>query len=210
MNKAFLAFDLETQRDAQSVGGWGHIPDMKMSVGVLWDSRKNDFSVYYENQIQEMIEHLTSGPRVIGFNHIFFDYPVVSGYTKRGQEREALLTRLSEQKNLDLLIDLKERLGHRLKLDSLVRPTLEIGKSADGLQALEWYKEYIETKNSEKLQLIVSYCKQDVAITRDLYLYGLEKNEVFYETKSGIKAVKVDWEEKEQVDKYEEPEQMSF
>lgn len=195
----FLAFDLETQRSAQDVGGWNNIPDMKMSVGVLWDSTKNDFFVYLEDQIEDMINHLLAGPRVIGFNHIYFDYPVVSGYREAGPERDELMNRFTAQKNLDLLIDLKDRLGHRLKLDSVARPTLEVGKSADGLLALEWYQQYVETGDQSKMDSIISYCKQDVAVTRDVYLYGIEKGEILYEAKGGaIKTVSVDWTEQAQ------------
>ena len=39
----FLVFDLETQRSADEVGGWGNIQSMLYSVAVVWDSEKNDF-----------------------------------------------------------------------------------------------------------------------------------------------------------------------
>lgn len=203
----FLAFDLESQRDAKSVGGWDNISDMKMSVGVVWNSLKNDFFVYYENQVHDLIQHLMSGPRVIGYNHLYFDYTVLSGYAK-DQDKNKLLQTLKQQKNLDLMLDLKSRLGFRLKLDSLVRATLEMGKSADGLQALIWYQEYL-AGDPEKLIKIMEYCKQDVAVTRDLYLYGLKHREVSYETKWGIKSTAVNWEETAPK-KLEVAEQLSF
>ena len=36
----FLVFDLETQRSADEVGGWGNIQSMLYSVAVVWDSEK--------------------------------------------------------------------------------------------------------------------------------------------------------------------------
>ena len=33
-----LYFDLETQKSADDVGGWGNIHEMKLAVGVVWDS----------------------------------------------------------------------------------------------------------------------------------------------------------------------------
>ncbi|MGK0288771.1 MAG: DEAD/DEAH box helicase domain-containing protein [bacterium] len=208
----FLVFDLETQRAAQDVGGWGNIPEMKMSVGVVWDSRKNDFFVYLENQILELIKHLKSGPVVIGYNHIYFDYPVLSGYYT-GEERKTVLDELIATKNLDLLVRMKQTLGHRLKLDSLVRPTLSVGKSADGLLALQWYKEYIQEGDRSKLQLIIDYCKQDVAVTRDLYLHGLKNKSVYYDSKTGgIKKVAVDWSKplEQEKPKEDDSEQLGF
>ncbi len=189
----YLVFDLETQRSAQDVGGWNNIAEMKMSVGVLWDSKLNDFKVYLEDEVPDLINHLKSGPLVIGYNHIGFDYTVLSGYASPGHERQKLFNELSNLDNLDLLRDLKDRIGRRIKLDSVARPTLKVGKSADGLMALKWYKEYLDG-DPEKLKKIIEYCCQDVAVTRDVYLYGIQKKEIIYEDKfEGLKTVSVDW-----------------
>ena len=190
----FLVFDLETQRSAQDVGGWDKIPEMKMSVGVVYDSRDKKFHCFYEAQVEQLIKLLCSGPLVIGYNHIGFDYPVLSGYREFDQ-RAALLEQLNSANNLDLLLSLRERIGKRVKLDAVARPTLEIGKSADGLQALEWYKEYLDGQ-TEKLGMIADYCTQDVAVTRDVYLYGIKHGNIKYIDKDkGITSVDVQWEQ---------------
>ena len=36
-----------------------------------------------------------------------------------------------------------------------------------------------------RVQDIIDYCKQDVAITRDLYLFGKQKGYVLFEDKEG-------------------------
>lgn len=188
----YLVFDLETQRSAQEVGGWENIPEMKVSVGVVYDSRDAKFHTYFEGEVQALLAHLASGPLVIGYNHLGFDYPVLSGYYPLN-ERAEQLERLKNLPNLDLLIDLKDRIGKRVKLDDVVRPTLEVGKSADGLIALQWYKEYLDGQ-TEKLGMIADYCKQDVAVTRDLYEYGCKSGEVKYLDKErGIVEVGVVW-----------------
>ncbi|MDH5561194.1 MAG: ribonuclease H-like domain-containing protein, partial [Deltaproteobacteria bacterium] len=143
MSNEYLVFDLETQRSAEEVGGWSNIAEMRMSVGVVWDSKKQKHFTYLNDQVEDLIAHLSSGPRVIGYNHIGFDYVVLSGYYEKGPLRNQKLQKLKSLKNLDLLLDLKDRIGRRVKLDSVARPTLKIGKSADGLQALQWYKEYL-------------------------------------------------------------------
>ena len=208
----YLVFDLETQRSAMEVGGWDNIADMKMSVGVIWDSRRNDFSIYLEEQVWDLINHLKSGPVVVGYNHIGFDYTVLSGYSSHGDDRKKLFDELKALNNFDLLIDIKNRIGRRIKLDSVARPTLKIGKSADGLMALKWYKEYLEG-DDEKLQMIVDYCQQDVAVTRDVYLYGINNGEIIYEDKyEGLKTINVDWQTSEESDSPDtaESEQLSF
>ena len=73
-------------------------------------------------------------------------------------------------------------------------------KSADGLQALKWYKE-------GKLDKIIAYCKVDVEVTRDVHLYALENGKLHYDSRSGIKTVSVDWNSQP---KKQEPQQMSL
>lgn len=191
--KDYLVFDLETQRSAQDVGGWNNIADMRMSVGVLWDSSQRAFAVYYEDEVMDLIRHLKSGPTVIGYNHLGFDYAVLSGYFQDGFERNQIIQELNALDNLDLLVDLKDRIGKRIKLDDVARPTLNAGKSADGMLALKWYQEYL-AGDTNKLQMIADYCQQDVTVTRDVYRYGMEKQEILYEDKiEGIKKITVDW-----------------
>ena len=206
----YLVFDLETQRSAMDVGGWDHIDEMKMSVGVLWDSAEGKFFVYYEDQVQELIAHLFKGPMVICYNHIGFDYRVLSGYYPM-EERLATFEKFKEIKNQDLLLMIRDVIGKKIKLESAARPTLKVGKSADGLQALEWYKEYLAGEK-KKLTMIADYCKQDVAVTRDLYIYGLENNQILYQDKDqGIQKIKVDWEYREEKpDPFADQEQLSL
>lgn len=182
-----LYFDLETKMSAEEVGGWNNIEDMGMSVGILWDTKDEQFHVYLEDQVAEMIQHLKQAGLIVGFNHIGFDYKVVAGARHvKGDQRQKLYAELAQLHNLDMLVELKKILGHRLKLDSLARPTLGAGKSADGLQALVWYKE-------GKLDKIIEYCKDDVKVTRDLHQYALKNNELLYDSNSGVKTVKVSW-----------------
>ena len=74
-----IYFDLETKYSAEEVGGWENIEDMGMSAGVIWDAAAEDFSVYLEHQIQDVIDHCRSADRIVGFNHIGFDYRVIAG-----------------------------------------------------------------------------------------------------------------------------------
>ena len=198
MEEDFLVFDLETQRDAKAVGGWGYIDNMLLSVAVVWDSAKNKFFTYYEDQVQQLFQHLTCGLKVIGYNHIYFDYKVLSGYENEiNFSKIEIFQRLIQQKNFDLLIDIKDKLGFRLKLDGVAKATLgnEAGKSADGLEALQWFKEYKETGDKSKLEKIRDYCEQDVKITKDLYLYGVKNRFIYYETKSrNIEKLHVEWD----------------
>ena len=194
-------FDLETKYSADEVGGWNRIEDMGMSVGVVWDSHDERFQVYLDHQVPDLVDHCCRADLVVGFNHVSFDYRVLAGarYADQ-QQRSQLHTELAGLPNFDMLVELKKQLGHRLKLEAVARPTLGTGKSADGLQALEWYK-------LGEIDKIIEYCKMDVQVTRDLYLHALEHGKLDYDSRSGIKSVSVDWNPQPQK---AEAEQMSL
>ncbi|WP_051249598.1 DEAD/DEAH box helicase [Maridesulfovibrio zosterae] len=170
--KSFGVLDVETRRSAQEVGGWNKAERMGISIAVLYDSEQDKFFEYEEDQIPEMIEHLQNLDLIIGFNIERFDYKVLSGI--HAFNYKSLPT-------LDLLIKVHERLGYRLKLDNIAQATVDAAKSADGLQALEWWKE-------GRLDLITEYCKQDVAVTRDVYLFGRDNGYVLFTNKDKKKV----------------------
>ena len=162
-------FDLETQKSADDVGGWCNIHKMKLAVGVVWDSIDQDYFVYEEKDAKTLVEKLRTADLVIGFNVIGFDYTVLQPYSDFD---------LQEINTFDMLVDVKKLLNFRLSLNHLAQHTLNAKKSADGLISLQWYKE-------GKIDKIIHYCKQDVEITRDLYLYGEEHGYVNYQSRSG-------------------------
>ena len=203
MEKDYLVFDLETQRDIQSVGGYQNIHQLKMSVGVVFDSTSGSFETYYEADVEQLKAKLTSGPKVVGFNHLLFDYVVLSGY---GDNQKKELSKLLAAPNLDLMKDLQATLGHRLSLSSLVVPTLAAEKSADGLDALKWYREYSLTGDLNLLKRIASYCQKDVELTKQLYLYGLEHKKVFFISKNEmLRSVEVAWQKSERKKEEKQP-----
>jgi len=176
-----LYFDLETQKSADDVGGWDKVHKMKLAVGVVWDSLEQKFFSYIDSEASQLVEKLKTADLVVGFNVAKFDYGVLQPYaTKMDFDLEEITT-------FDMLININKKLGHRLSLNHLAENTLNAKKSADGLVSLQWFKE-------GKIDKIIEYCKQDVEITRDLFLYGESHGYVKYSTRSGIaKDLKVDW-----------------
>jgi DEAD/DEAH box helicase domain-containing protein len=171
-------FDLETQRGADEVGGWANKHLMRLAVGVVYDTLEEAFFTYYEDQVDELIAHLQRADLIVGFNVLRFDYEVLKAYTPVD------LTRLP---TFDLLQDLYQRLGFRLSLAHLVRHTLGRQKTADGLQSLAWFKE-------GRLDLVTAYCKDDVALTRDLFEHGLREGHLCFEREgAGVVQLPVDW-----------------
>lgn len=164
----YVVFDIETQLSHAEVGGWHRADRMRVSVAVLYEAKTNTFMEFQEDRVEEMIKHMQEADLVIGFNSRRFDYRVLSGYSD---------FRFSTLPTLDLLEDVQKRLGYRLSLDHLCRVTLGAKKSANGLMALQWWKE-------GKIEEIVKYCKKDVALTRDLYRFGKKNGYLLFENKA--------------------------
>jgi DEAD/DEAH box helicase domain-containing protein len=86
-----------------------------------------------------------------------------------------------------MLAKVHERLSYRVSLDNLAQSTLNAAKSADGLQALAWWKE-------GEIGKIEEYCRQDVAVTRDLFLFGRENGYLLFTNKAKqLVRVPVSW-----------------
>jgi DEAD/DEAH box helicase domain-containing protein len=164
-----LFFDLETQRSAEEVGGWHNAHLMRVSLAVTLDSRTGEFETFFEKDVPDLLTRLEQADLVVGFNVKRFDYRVLRGYTERD---------LSAISTFDMLQAIHQRIGFRLALDHLARETLGASKSADGLQALRWWKE-------GRLKEIEEYCRRDVALLRDLLEHAEEHGHLIFRTRSG-------------------------
>lgn len=172
-------FDLETQRTANDVGGWDLKHKMGMSLGVTYSTRDGRYEIFGEPQADALVTRLQRADLVVGFNHVRFDYDVLMAYTILNL-REALVS-------FDILLDLERRIGHKVKLEEIAQPTLSVGKTAEGLDAIKWWRE-------GKVMEIAKYCCFDVKVTRLVHEFGIERGEVFYNDRSGRKqCVAVDW-----------------
>lgn len=168
----YTVLDIETQRSAQEVGGWHRADLMLVSCAVLYDSMTDTYFEFLENQIPDLIAHMSTCDAVIGFNIKRFDYKVLSGYSDF--DFHSIHT-------IDLLEKVHERLGYRLSLDHLATETLDVKKSADGLQALRWWKQ-------GRIREIIDYCKIDVEITKDLFLFGRDNGFLLFKNKAGSRV----------------------
>jgi DEAD/DEAH box helicase domain-containing protein len=177
--KNIVYFDLETQKSAEDVGGWNNINRMGMSVGVTFSTGRGAYTIYGEKQVDELIKELQRADLVVGFNIVRFDYEVLHGYTTLD---------LGQLPTLDMLVDLQNRLQHRLSLDSIATATFGVEKTAEGLQAIQWFRE-------GKLLPIAEYCCYDVKLTKLVHEYGCHHRQLHYHNRFGKKmTVPVTWQ----------------
>lgn len=158
-------FDLETQLTANDVGGWDRKADMKVSLGVIYSTVKNEYEIFSEQRVPELIDALTKADLVVGYNVRRFDYEVLMGYT--------ILDLPHHLPTLDLLEVVEKSAGHRLSLDAVATATLGIGKTGDGLDAIRWWRE-------GKMMEIAEYCCFDVKVTKLVHEYAMMHGELHF------------------------------
>jgi len=147
-------------------------------VAVAYCFEEDNYMTFTEDKINEFIFLLEQSACIIGFNIINFDLKVLSGY--RALSLQHVL-------KLDLLADIRKITGRRFSLDSIAKTTLKTAKTANGLLALEWYKE-------GKIDQIINYCKKDVEITKDILLYGIKNKYILTLAKDSIIKIPINWE----------------
>jgi len=172
-------FDLETQRTANDVGGWDKKSDMGMSLGVTYSTNLNEYRIYTEKRVNDLVQQLLLADLVVGFNIVNFDYEVLMGYT--------ILDLPGQLRSLDLLVEVEKTLGNKLRLDNIAQATLGLGKTGDGVDAIKWWRE-------KRLMEVAEYCCFDVKVTKLVHEHGLEHRELFYTDKFSRKQrVEIAW-----------------
>jgi DEAD/DEAH box helicase domain-containing protein len=151
---------------------------MRLAAAVLYDLRADNFEAFTEERVEGLIARLQEFDLVVGFNIKSFDYRVLGAYT--GFDFKGV-------PSFDLLEDIYKRLGFRLSLSHLAEQTLGRSKTADGIQAVRWFRE-------GKLDELISYCRDDVVITRELFEFGLHQGHLLYQTRERVVVrLPVDW-----------------
>lgn len=170
-----ITFDIETA-NAFSTFNRLDMSKMDLAIVAIHDSETNEYSSYAESELPKLWPILEQADVLIGYNSDSFDIPLLNRYYPGD---------LSRIRSLDLLVEVQNALGRRVRLQSLAEATLKISKSGDGLQSVEWWQQGLYDKVRE-------YCIQDVRITRELYDYALENGSLKYKDLRDIREVKLD------------------
>jgi len=164
MEKDILVFDIETKKSFEEAGGRDKLDQLGISVLGAYSYQRDRYFAFEEHELDKFKEWLKPAGLLIGFNIKSFDLPVLEPYLAVSSYNLAFL---------DLMDDVVSSAGFRLSLDNLAGHTIGAKKTADGLQALRWYKE-------GKIEEIKKYCLQDVRVTKELYEFGKKHGHIFY------------------------------
>ena len=165
MEKDIIILDLETKKTFDEVGGQENRHLLGVTVVGVYSYQRDEYRAFREEEFGDLLELFKNTKLVIGFNSISFDFTVLQPYFKEFD--------LSTIPHLDILKEVYDILGFRLKLESLAQSTLGYGKSGSGLDAIKYHR------NNEWDKLI-KYCLDDVKVTKELYEYGLNHGHLWY------------------------------
>ena len=165
-----LILDVETKKTFEELGGY--FPD-RLGISFVGVNvrhgfgEEGEYQSYFEQDLPKLFPLLEQADVVVGFNIDGFDMPTFTSYYSGD---------ISKIPTLDLMLRIKDSVGHRIGLDAVAKETLGIGKTGDGLDAIKYYN----TKQFDKLE---KYCLQDVKVTKDLLDWGYNKGEVKFRNK---------------------------
>jgi len=122
---------------------------------------------FWGNELLEFWPTLTHVKRIIGFNSLKFDVPVLKPLAPPA------FTRLP---HFDIMQSVREALGHNLSLRVLAEQSLGTSKTDSGTNAVMYWK----SQDPADLAKLKSYCEADVLLTKDLYDYGVRNKHLKY------------------------------
>lgn len=163
-----VVFDIETSNSFADVGKYD-ASLLKVSLVGLYSYADDQYHTFMEEDLPKMWPYLEKADRVIGYNLFGFDYKVLNTYYPGD---------LTQLPTLDLMVKIADNLGRRLKLDDVAHGSLGIGKSGNGLQAIEYFRK-------GEIDKLRDYCQQDVKVTKEVYEYGRDNGFVRFKDRMG-------------------------
>lgn len=173
-----VVFDIETRNIFDDVGK-NDPALLDISIVGVYDYETDTYTSYAQEEFPALWALLERADALIGFNSDHFDIPLLNKYFP-GE--------LTALKSIDIMTSIKDALGRRLSLNNVAGATLGLKKSADGLQAYQWWKE-------GKVQEIRDYCLQDVKVTKDLYEHIIAHKKIKYRDGQDLKELALDTSE---------------
>lgn len=173
-----ITFDIET------IGEFGPAMDptnLELAVVGVHDSQTDEYRCFQQHELPQLWPIMERADILIGYNSDHFDIPILNKYYAGD---------LAAIKSVDIMKEVRNVLGRRLRLDNLAEATLGKKKSGNGLEAVRWWKQGLVEK-------VMAYCLDDVRITKELYDYARQNGSLKYKDYDGVRDIKLDtsgWE----------------
>lgn len=161
MKKVYL--DIETRNIFQDVGK-SDATLLDISVVCIYNPFTETYESFLQEDLPKLWPTLEKADMIVTFNGDHFDLPLLNKYYSGD---------ILKMRSLDLLKEVRKSLGHRVGLGAIAEGTLGIGKSGNGLEAVEWWKK-------GEIEKIIKYCIDDVKVTKLVHDYAVQNKLLKY------------------------------
>lgn len=158
----FVTFDIETYSpsDSEKID----VNEFRASVIGCYISWIDEYIAFLEEDVRDFISVLKKADLVVGYNHIWFDLPVLQKYADID---------LLQLPSYDIMLQIEKKIGFKLKLDDVCKANLGEQKT----DSYEQYKNYYKDKNWLPL---IDYCMHDVRLTNEIFNLILSEGKLKY------------------------------
>lgn len=171
-----ITFDIET---ANWFGNGASEPsELEIALVGMHDSLTDSYDSFLVPELTRMWKVLEEADLLVGYNSDHFDIPLLNKYYPGD---------LTKIPNIDLMKEIYDVLGRRIRLDAVADGTLGKKKSGHGGQSLVWWR------NGE-VEKVRKYCLKDVELTRNLYDHALKNGSLKYRELGSLHEVKLNIE----------------
>ena len=175
-----IVFDIETKNFFSDVGK-NDPALLDIALVAIYDSETDSYSSYVEEELVKLWSIIEKADMLIGFNSDHFDIPLLNKYYPGD---------LTKIRSLDILKEIKDSYGRRMRLDQLTEGTLGKNKLGGGADAINWWR-------AGDVERVRTYCIEDVKLTKELYEYALIHHKLIFKEGGALNEIKLDvagWE----------------
>lgn len=177
-----VVFDIETANWFTERGA-GSPADLEIALVGIHDS-ESGYASFLEPEFPRLWSVLEKTDVLVGYNSDHFDIPLLNKYYPGD---------LAKIKSVDLLKEIYNSLGRRIKLDDVAAGTLGEKKTGHGSSSVRWWKE-------GEVEKVRAYCLKDVELTKKIFDHAQKHGSVKYMELGKVRELKLDTSKWQQQD----------
>ncbi len=167
-DKPFVVYDIETTFANQN------LKEAKFIIAYMITTQPHTckFQYIWPSDYQRLFDFLIDFPGyIIGYNHIYFDNPVLAHNAKASKKEIEILNK----KSIDPFLFINNKTGKKIWLNHLSQALIWLSKTLESWQQAEvLYNQYLETQDENYMKELKKYCKNDVKMTLLVMIYFLK------------------------------------
>lgn len=169
-----VVFDIETANWFTEVGG-SDPANLTIALVGIHDS-ETGYASFLEPELPKLWKILEHTDMLVGWNSDHFDVPLLNKYYPGD---------LLRIKSLDLMNEIYNSLGRRLRLDVVAEGTVGTKKIGSGGLSTKWWRD-------GEVEKVREYCLKDVELTKKIFDYALTNSKVKYKELGKTREIRID------------------